>query len=372
MHKKEIWKLKKSVGHGSSRRGSIEESLLPTVAAEGSPAGHGERSARRGPDVAPPALVVPRSSLADQENTIPEDSAREIPASTPLEEASAEGRSSQALWQTAMMRAKAVQAFTSSAAGASPRSVTVQPKPPPLSNKWLFLLGSIHSHLESTGHVGVEGINAPAGVDGDETAITLEQLRSSSMKPARVPSLRKDVKYLARMIWSSYLNVLLLAVPLGIIAGAFKLPPILVFSANFLALIPLALILGEITEDLALRFGDSIGGLLNATFGNVVEMIIGLAALSQGLYKVVAASLIGSILSNLLLVLGCCFFFGGFKHKSQEFNAVANKVSSSLLFLAAIAIIIPTTAKMVYGEAVITPSTLRSLSHAISIMLILM
>ena len=73
---------------------------------------------------------------------------------------------------------------------------------------------------------------------------------------------------------------------------------------NFVALIPLALVLGEVTEDLAVRFGDTVGGLLNATFGNVVEMILSIAALMKGLYTVVATSLIGSILSNLLLVLG--------------------------------------------------------------------
>ena len=73
---------------------------------------------------------------------------------------------------------------------------------------------------------------------------------------------------------------------------------------NFVALVPLALVLGEVTEDLAVRFGDTVGGLLNATFGNVVELVLSLAALSRGLYTVVAMSLIGSILSNLLLVLG--------------------------------------------------------------------
>ena len=73
---------------------------------------------------------------------------------------------------------------------------------------------------------------------------------------------------------------------------------------NIVGLVPLALILGEITEDLAVRFGPTVGGLLNATFGNVVELILSIVALTKGLYTVVAASLIGSILSNLLLVLG--------------------------------------------------------------------
>ena len=73
---------------------------------------------------------------------------------------------------------------------------------------------------------------------------------------------------------------------------------------NIIGLIPLALILGEITEDLAVRFGPTVGGLLNATFGNVVELILSIVALTKGLYTVVASSLVGSILSNLLLVLG--------------------------------------------------------------------
>lgn len=73
---------------------------------------------------------------------------------------------------------------------------------------------------------------------------------------------------------------------------------------NFFSLVPLALILGEVTEDLAVRFGDTAGGLLNATFGNVTELILSIAALMKGLNVVVAMSLIGSVLSNMLLVLG--------------------------------------------------------------------
>ena len=79
---------------------------------------------------------------------------------------------------------------------------------------------------------------------------------------------------------------------------------IMLFLQNIIGLIPLALILGEITEDLAVRFGPTVGGLLNATFGNVVELILSIVALTKGLYTVVASSLVGSILSNLLLVLG--------------------------------------------------------------------
>lgn len=185
-------------------------------------------------------------------------------------------------------------------------------------------------------------------------------------------TLVSDTRNLIDMVASSKLNILLLAVPLGIAGGILRWPPVVVFVANFLALLPLALILGELTEDLILRFGETIGGLLNATFGNVVEMILGLAALSHGLMDVVAASLIGSILSNLLLVLGCCFLFGGAKYKVQAFNSAGNKAATSLLFLACISIITPTMARQVYGEAVITERTLEVLSRTIAIMLVVM
>lgn len=100
------------------------------------------------------------------------------------------------------------------------------------------------------------------------------------------------------------MNILLVMAPLGIMAHFLNWGPVAVFILNFAALVPLALLLGEVTEDLAVRFGPTIGGLLNATFGNVVELILSIAALTKGLYVVIAASLVGSILSNLLLVLG--------------------------------------------------------------------
>lgn len=137
---------------------------------------------------------------------------------------------------------------------------------------------------------------------------------------------RADALALLDIITSSRLNALLIAVPLGIltyVAGWGAVPS---FAINFLALIPLALLLGQITEDLAERFGDTIGGLINATFGNVVEMILTLAALKQGLYSVVSASLVGSILSNLLLVLGFCYLVGGLRFPEQRFSTLANKV----------------------------------------------
>ncbi|KAL6778899.1 CAX1 [Auxenochlorella protothecoides x Auxenochlorella symbiontica] len=178
-----------------------------------------------------------------------------------------------------------------------------------------------------------------------------------------------DARCIGLMLVSSYINVLLACIPVGILAGALGWSPTLVFIMNFLALVPLALLLGETTEDLAVRFGDTVGGLLNATFGNVVELILSIAALRKGLYTVVATSLIGSILSNLLLVLGMCFLFGGLRFQQQRFSPLANKVGSSLLFVACIGIIIPTMAKRIYGSEVMTDAAVINLSHAIAILL---
>jgi Ca2+:H+ antiporter len=107
-------------------------------------------------------------------------------------------------------------------------------------------------------------------------------------------------------------------------------------------MIPLAAILGDFTEEAALHTNDTIGGLLNATFGNAVEVVVAIQALLANEIRVVQASLIGSIFSNLLLVLGCCFFFGGLKHKEQTFNATAATANMGLLALSSIALVLPT------------------------------
>lgn len=141
------------------------------------------------------------------------------------------------------------------------------------------------------------------------------------------------------------------------------------FSLNFVALIPLALVLGQITEDLAERFGDTIGGLINATFGNVVEMILTLAALKQDLFGVVSASLVGSILSNLLLVLGFCYLVGGLRFPEQRFSTLANKAYCSLLFMACIALLVPTAASLMYRHGELPPAALLPVSRATAVIL---
>jgi Ca2+:H+ antiporter len=179
-----------------------------------------------------------------------------------------------------------------------------------------------------------------------------------------------DAKAISGLILSSWLNVLLLSVPFGFVAQFLNWPAAWRFGLNFLALVPLALLLGEVTEDLAIRFGDVIGGLLNATFGNVVELILSLAALQKGLYDVVAMSLVGSVLSNLLLVLGCCFLVGGTQYHQQSFNAGFNKAMCSLLFLACIALALPTAGATLYSRDKLSEGAILSVSHGTAVMLI--
>ncbi|ORZ37912.1 hypothetical protein BCR44DRAFT_1013946 [Catenaria anguillulae PL171] len=113
------------------------------------------------------------------------------------------------------------------------------------------------------------------------------------------------------------------------------------FWLNFLGIIPLAKILGFATEELALRTNQTIGGLLNATFGNAVEVLVSVIALNNGMVGVVQSSLLGSILSNMLLVLGFCFLLGGATRSQQEFNPTAANTSSALLSIAVLSLLVP-------------------------------
>jgi Ca2+:H+ antiporter len=138
-----------------------------------------------------------------------------------------------------------------------------------------------------------------------------------------------------------------------------------------LAIIPLAGIMGRATEHLSERMGQGIGGLLNATFGNAAELIIGLMALQKGLIGVVKASITGSIIGNILLVLGASIVAGGAKYREQRFNRTAVQSTTTSLMLAAIGLLIPT---VFHYAAAARPSgwdaaTEQKLSLAIAIVL---
>ena len=138
------------------------------------------------------------------------------------------------------------------------------------------------------------------------------------------------------------LNGLIVFVPIAI-ALEYLAPQrhLLVFLAAALAILPLAGWLSRATEQLAERTGEGIGGFLNATFGNAAELIIAFAALRVGLHDVVKASIVGSIVGNILLVLGAAMLAGGLRHKEQRFNAAGARAQATMLTLAAIALVVP-------------------------------
>lgn len=137
------------------------------------------------------------------------------------------------------------------------------------------------------------------------------------------------------------LKYLLIFIPISIIGEFMHLPPTVMFVLAALSIIPLAGLMGEATEEISFYTGPKIGGFLNATFGNATELIISFFALKAGLFEVVKASIAGSVIGNILLVLGASMLFGGLKHKNQTFNKKVIEVSSSMLLFAVIGLCIP-------------------------------
>ncbi len=153
--------------------------------------------------------------------------------------------------------------------------------------------------------------------------------------------------------------------------------PLLVFSAAALGVIPTAAVMGEATEHIAAQTGPGIGGFLNVTFGNAPELIIAFFALKEGLQEVVKASIVGSIIGNILLVLGAAMLVGGWNREKQSFNRTAANAQSAMLLLALCALILPAVFQLVHGgglpgvgdERVDFGSDLEHLSFAVALVL---
>lgn len=165
------------------------------------------------------------------------------------------------------------------------------------------------------------------------------------------------------------LLVLLLFIPVSLAAYFLEWGELIVFITAGLAILPLAAWMGTATEEIAVVVGPSLGGLLNATFGNATELIIALIALNAGLIDVVKASITGSIISNLLLVMGFSMLLGGLRYKEQTFQPIVARVNAASMNLAVIAILMPTA--MNYTSQGINEQTLQNLSIAVAVVLIL-
>eukprot|EP00752_Nemacystus_decipiens_P014165 g12596.t1 len=144
------------------------------------------------------------------------------------------------------------------------------------------------------------------------------------------------------MITDKWINVMMVFVPAGVLVKWLGCSETTIFVVNFLAMVPLASILGDFTEEVSAHTNQTLGGLIQATLGNAVEIVVSIQALYANQIRVVQASLLGSVFSNMLLVLGCCFFFGGLKHKEQRFNSTSAIANMSLLLLSSLALVLPT------------------------------
>ncbi|KAJ7513871.1 hypothetical protein O6H91_23G017500 [Diphasiastrum complanatum] len=175
-----------------------------------------------------------------------------------------------------------------------------------------------------------------------------------------------------KVLLGSKLSCLLPLVPISAILVYLKLGHGWIFLTSLLAIGPLAERLGFVTEQLSVHTGSTIGGLLNATFGNATEMIISIFALRNGMVRVVQLSLLGSILSNMLLVLGCAFFFGGLAHprKDQTFNKAAALVTSGLLLMAVMGLLFPAALHATHTELHVGSSELTLSRFSSCVMLV--
>jgi len=177
------------------------------------------------------------------------------------------------------------------------------------------------------------------------------------------------MKTLFKEILHNPLLWLLAFVPVVLVAN--KLKPeshTLLFVLSVLAIVPLAALLSHATESVAAKTGDAVGGLLNATLGNLTELVIALTALRAGQYVLVKASIAGAIVTNSLFMLGACFLLGGLKYHVQEYNRVSARLQAGLLFLATVALLIPSA--IAKADPVAGAAITQKLSVGLAVLLI--
>lgn len=171
--------------------------------------------------------------------------------------------------------------------------------------------------------------------------------------------------------YSSWLNLFLIFVPFGLVAGFLNAPPIWTFSLNFVGMVPLAMLLGKATEDIAEHTNQTFGALVNVTFGNAVELILCISALRAGKMELIQNTIAGSVLSNLLLVLGSAFFFGGLRYREQIVLPAVSEANADLLSFAVFGFSIPALFAMALPESATKADAEERMSLVTSICLLL-
>src|SRR4051812_6216392 len=177
------------------------------------------------------------------------------------------------------------------------------------------------------------------------------------------------MRHLLQHVRHTRLLCLLVFVPVVLVAERVKPDShTLLFLLSVLAIVPLAALLSHATESVASKTGDAVGGLLNATLGNLTELVIALTALRAGQYVLVKASVAGAIVTNSLFMLGSCFLLGGLKYHVQEYNRVSARLQAGLLFLATIALLIPSA--IAKADPVAGAAITQKLSVGLAVLLI--
>ncbi|BAE64676.1 unnamed protein product [Aspergillus oryzae RIB40] len=179
------------------------------------------------------------------------------------------------------------------------------------------------------------------------------------------------VSHTKHALCHSWVNVLLVFVPVGIAVKAVGLSAGLIFAMNAIAIIPLAGLLSHATECVASRLGDTIGALINVTFGNAVELIIFIIALVKDEIRVVQASLLGSILANLLLIMGMAFLLGGLRFQEQIYNSTVTQMSACLLSLSVMSLLLPTAFHASWSDNTAADKYTLKVSRGTSVVLLL-
>ncbi|KAA8636768.1 hypothetical protein SMACR_00194 [Sordaria macrospora] len=212
--------------------------------------------------------------------------------------------------------------------------------------------GSHHKEDSSNGAKSPTATSHQAAGQGPELETTVSaaaQEHEQKQKPNVAVRFTKVLKQV--LFHNKLVNLMLVFVPVGIVVS--QLPgssPGLVFAMNALAIVPLAGLLSYATESVARKLGDSLGALLNVTFGNAVELIIFIALVKNEI-NIVQASLLGSILANLLLILGMAFLLGGLRFREQIYNSTVTQMSACLLSLSVISLVLPTAFHYSFMEA---------------------
>lgn len=188
--------------------------------------------------------------------------------------------------------------------------------------------------------------------DGDDSEDS-EESESSEEETPRVGFFHELMNALSRCY---FLSGMLVFIPIGFATHLLGCRAWIVFMTNFFAVLPMAWLIGKSTEDLASHTGEILGGLLNASFGNIVEMLLCVAGIRQKEIMLIQCTLIGSILSNMLLVMGTAFIVGGLKHHVLYFSEVSSSVQGSLMLLSVLGICLPTLyCSLVPGNEAIEP-----------------